>query len=80
VSIASAGERLCYARFELSATQYLQGDGAGAADNAQQALQACGARSSEVKRAVRWELERVMKERDDLKAPAEAYCQKFLSK
>jgi Tfp pilus assembly protein PilF len=78
VSIASPGEKLCYARFEVAATLSLQGDASGAADNTKQALQACGFRSIHVKMAVRWDLERVANERDELKARAEAYVQRFL--
>ncbi|MBV9157303.1 MAG: tetratricopeptide repeat protein [Acidobacteriaceae bacterium] len=79
VTINTPNDKLCYAQFELSATLYLKGDANGANDHAQQALQACGSRSTDLKTAVRWEIERVADERDELKTHAQAYCQKFLS-
>lgn len=75
ISIAGFSEKLCYARFEVGATMFLQGDTNAATDNAKQAREACGVRSIDVKTAVRWDLERVANERDELKVRAEAYSQ-----
>ncbi len=80
VRIATPDEKLCYARFEVAATVYLQGDERQAEENAKEAIQACGVRSSHVKMAVRWEMERVANERDEWKVRAEAYSERFLGR
>lgn len=79
VSIPGDDEKVCYAKFELSATLYLQRDEGQSAENAKQALSACVFRASHVKTAVRWELERVANENDALRARAEEYCRRFLA-
>ena len=78
IEIAGHDAKLCYAQLELSATLYLSGDEKQATENARNAAQTCPSELSYVKSAITCELERVAEERDELKARATAYIQKFL--
>jgi tetratricopeptide (TPR) repeat protein len=79
VTLATLDEKRCYARLALSATLYLRGEDAGAVEKSRRAAQVCGARSLDIKAILRWELERLAEERDELAARTESYRRKFLT-
>jgi len=78
VWVPSRDQKLCYARWELSATFYLMGKENRAQQNAAGADQACGAQSLDVKTVLLWELRRLADEQDALAPRIASYRRSFL--
>jgi Tfp pilus assembly protein PilF len=78
VYIPTLGQKRCYAHWELSATFFLKGDEAQAADHAAKAIKDCGAQQFDAKSALAAELDRLSDEREELASKVKTFQASFL--